>query len=69
MIDEEREKWQKVVHADELKDCPLCDEKWCEKHHMHYADCDCIGPTQDGVQYKVLRGIVYGRKISNEKGD
>jgi hypothetical protein len=53
--------WQKIVLASELDDCPDCGEPWCEKHQMHYADCDCLGPTQDDVEYKEIDGELYGR--------
>ncbi len=56
-----RKKWNKIVFADELPDCPDCGEKWCNKHKKHYFECDCIGPTQDEVDYKVIKGALYGR--------
>lgn len=55
-------KWQKIVFADELPECENCGEPWCAKHGNHYADCPCLGPTQDDVEYKEKEGILYGRK-------
>ena len=47
-------------------DCPLCEgcgEPWCEEHDMHYADCPCIGPTQDGYEYIVVNDELYALSI------
>jgi hypothetical protein len=57
-----KKKWQKVVFAADLSYCPDCDEEWCTKHHMHYADCPCIGPTEENVDYKLVKGVLYGRR-------
>ncbi len=46
------ESFQPVVFASELPLCECCgEERWCEKHEMHYGDCVCLGPTEDGVIY------------------
>ena len=59
--------WKKVVFADQMEDCPDgCDEKWCQKCKKHFFECDCIGPTQDGVEYKEVNGVLYGRKTGKE---
>jgi hypothetical protein len=55
-------KWVKIVFADDLPDCPDCEEKWCARHKKHYADCACLGPTQGDVEYRQIRGALYGRK-------
>jgi len=59
--------WKKVVFATDLPACEWCGEPYCSKHKKHYADCSCLGPTQDGAQYKTVRGTLYGRKISSKK--
>lgn len=57
-------KWEKVVFASGLPMCPDCDEEeWCPKHKMHYADCPCIGPMEEDVEFKVVKGITYGRRL------
>lgn len=57
-----KKKWEKIVFADDLPPCPDCEEPFCEKHNMHYADCPCLGPTQDGVEYTFDEsGILMGR--------
>jgi hypothetical protein len=54
--------YQPVVFAGELPLCEACEEEpYCPIHDMHYADCTCIGPTQDGVDYKEVDGVLYGR--------
>jgi len=48
--------WQDVVFSsdcDEDGNCPICG--------IDYADCPCLGPTQDGVEYRVHRGVMQGR--------
>jgi hypothetical protein len=57
-------KWQKVVYAEELPDCECCDDKWCTEHDMHYADCSCIGPTEEGMMYKEIEGVLYARPMT-----
>jgi hypothetical protein len=57
--------WRKVVYAEELPDCEGCGDKWCPYHNMHYADCECIGPTQDNVMYKKdSDGVLYARPMT-----
>jgi len=59
--------WKRVVFAFECGMCLDCDEPWCSKHGKHFADCDCIGPTQDNVEYKEVNGMLFGRiKGENE---
>lgn len=53
--------YKPVVFADDLPDCDCCEEKWCPIHNKHYWECDCFGPTQDGVTYKIIDGKVYGK--------
>lgn len=54
--------WKKVVFASDLPLCEDCEEPWCKKHKKHYADCDCIGPTEDEVEYREVNGVLYGRR-------
>lgn len=55
-------KWEKIVMAADCDECPDCGEPWCERHKAHYADCACLGPTMQGVDYKEKDGILYGRR-------
>lgn len=44
--------WAPVLYADDCEPCVAClDEPECPFHGGHYADCDCYGPTEDGVVY------------------
>lgn len=55
--------WQKVVFAHELSICDCCgEEPFCDLHQTHYGECDCIGPTEDDVEYKEINGELFGRR-------
>jgi len=43
--------WSPVLFASDCDDCPCCGEPFCAKCFTHYADCSCIGPTQDDAEY------------------
>ena len=48
--------WLPVVHAAECDaddNCPIC--------HEPYADCRHPGPTQDGFEYREIRGRLLAR--------
>lgn len=57
-----RKDWKKVVFADECKQCDMCDDLICYLCGDHYAECDCPGPTQDGIEYKEIDEVLYGRE-------
>lgn len=41
-----------VRFLDDYVPCPCCeDEPYCPEHEMHAADCPCLGPTEDEVEY------------------
>jgi len=63
----ERSGWKRFVFAGELPDCKDCGEKRCVKHGKHYADCSCIGPTKDGMEYKTIKSGLYARKVKRNK--
>ena len=60
-----KRKWQEVLCA---ADCIY--EDWDDDHEMpicprceiEYADCECIGPTMDGYEYKEINGVLMARK-------
>lgn len=54
--------WSKVMQAADMLDCKQCGEPWCPEHAQHYADCDCIGPTEDDVTYKLNSGVLFGTR-------
>ena len=50
--------WTRVVFAadcDEDDNCPICG--------IDFGDCPCPGPTQEGWEYRVRRGILEARKV------
>lgn len=54
--------WRRVVFADECDECDCCDEVICPTCKIHYWECGCPGPTQDGIEYGEDRnGVLYGR--------
>tara|TARA_R110000772_G_scaffold143235_1_gene252724 strand:- start:5668 stop:6741 length:1074 start_codon:yes stop_codon:yes gene_type:complete len=55
--------YSKVVFADQCAPCEFCDDVICPICSDHYAECDCIGPTEDGVNYKEILGEVYGKRL------
>jgi hypothetical protein len=54
--------WEQVLSAADMALCPDCGEPFCPKHREHYADCDCIGPTEDDVTTKEVDGILFGTR-------
>lgn len=59
--------WEPVLFASDCAPCDLCGEPLCEKCEVHYADCDCIGPTQDDeYEYSELDGVLWARPIPQE---
>jgi hypothetical protein len=54
--------WTRVVFADDLDLCKCCDVPFCHKHNKHFCDCECIGPTQDDMDYKFIDDIMFARK-------
>lgn len=50
-----------VKFADDMPLCLCCQEEaYCAECEAHFADCDCLGPTQDNVDYKMRDGVLYG---------
>ena len=59
-------KWKKVVFAADCGIDPITEEpnEICPECGGYYEDCDCPGPTQDGIEYKWIEGVLYGREQS-----
>jgi hypothetical protein len=53
------EGWQVVRFAGE---CDPDGDGWCRIRDIDPTECDCIGPTEDGVEYLVLDGVLWGRR-------
>ena len=52
----ETNEWRRVVFAadcDAEGNCPNC--------AIDYGDCDCYGPTQDGLEYMQRDGVLFAR--------
>lgn len=59
--------WQRVVFADDCPPCGECGEPICEACDLHYAECGCPGPTQDGYEYKEKKGVLYARELEDDE--
>jgi hypothetical protein len=53
----------RIVFASDCKPCPDCGEPFCVECQQHYAECECIGPSNaedDGWKVVEENGISYG---------
>lgn len=55
--------WEVVRNASDMDECDCCGEPFCPLHQEHYADCPCIGPTEDDVTYKANSGVLFGTRL------
>lgn len=53
--------WEKVMFQAE---CDPDGDGWCRVRDCDPAECPCIGPTEDDVEYKEVGGVMYGRRLS-----
>lgn len=52
-----------VVYASELPLCADCEEEpYCPKHKKHFADCPCVGPSQDDLYEYSADGLTAWKK-------
>lgn len=52
-----------LVRASDCIPCLGCRDPWCEKHGLHYYECDCIGPDEaeeHGLVVIEIDGQLYG---------
>lgn len=50
--------------------CDPCGDGWCRVNDCFPADCDCLGPTQDGVEYmETPEGVLLGRPENHRNWD
>jgi hypothetical protein len=54
--------WERVMTAGDMLECEECSEPFCPEHNTHYADCSCIGPTEEGVVYKSVGGVLFANR-------
>ena len=55
---------QRIKYAFECSECDCCEEHWCDECGEHYADCDCLGPSEAddrGLEVVEIDGIEYAR--------
>lgn len=50
--------WQPVMYT---ADCDPDGDGWCAVTDTDPADCGCFGPTQDGIEYREVDGVLFGR--------
>lgn len=55
--------WSKVMAAADMLECECCGEPFCPEHNDHYADCECIGPTEDDVLFKAVDSVLFGTRV------
>ena len=58
--------WQPVMFS---ADCDPDGDGWCEVRSCDPCDCPCLGPTQDGVEYKWANGVMLGRHEDHPRWD
>jgi len=56
--------WSKVSYAADMVECECCGEPYCPEHGDHYADCGCVGPTQDDAIYADKNGVQFATLLS-----
>lgn len=57
--------FQVVKFAAMMPTCECCDEEaYCPEHECHFADCDCLGPTED-AHYVERAGVLFGVREGN----
>lgn len=56
--------WSRVRFA---ADCDPDGEGWCFERDIDPAECDCIGPTEEDVEYLILDGVLYGRRLPSDE--
>lgn len=61
--------WQRVVHAADCTPCRQCGELVCPACSEHYGDCECPGPTQDGLEYRYDAGVLFARPDPDREND
>ena len=56
--------WRKVIFAADCSECEVCEDPVCPVCKVHYAECECPGPTQDDeYEYKEFADGLYARKL------
>jgi hypothetical protein len=56
-----------VKFADDCFICDCCGEPFCKECQIHYADCGCIGPTEDDCTYIKIKGLLFAKRGKGQK--
>jgi hypothetical protein len=60
------EGWEPVKFQSE---CDSEGNGWCSINNSDPCYCNCIGPTQDEIEYKELGGVLFGRPVERPHWD
>jgi len=55
--------WELVMAAMEMDECLDCNEPFCSRHEIHYADCPCIGPHEEGIIQQTIDKVLFGCRL------
>lgn len=58
--------WQPVSFQAE---CDPEGSGWCQVRDCDPSECQCIGPTQDGMEYRTIKKVLFGRPKDNPNWD
>jgi hypothetical protein len=53
--------WSKVMCAADMVECEDCGEPFCPECNTHYADCECIRPTEE-AHYEMVCGFMFAHR-------
>jgi hypothetical protein len=56
--------WRLVQSAADMLECEECGEPFCPEHDAHYADCECIGPSEDDATFRTIDGFLFATKAA-----
>lgn len=59
--------WQRVVFAHECEPCLDCGDSWCSHCEKHYFECGCVGPDEEGYEFRDFDGILMARELFEEE--
>lgn len=53
-----KNQWEPVMFT---ADCDPDGDGWCRIRNVDPATCSCLGPNQEGVEYREFAGKLFGR--------
>lgn len=57
--------WEPVRYTGE---CDPGGDGWCRLLDIDPSECQCLGPTQDGVEYREVDDVLLGRRLDDDTG-